>query len=126
MAYTILTGTKELNIWEEATKHDLTLKLRNPFKPYYHPSWFKSINYITIPNRKELIHGDFGKDKIPYFPIRGSIIGDCINMKNQEWKNGMNYNDFRRYVLQDIYKSKEEDLTHLFNLLKNLTNDNRM
>lgn len=96
----------------------------------YFPNYWMGVDpyhqYINIPPRKELIHGDFGKDKIPYFPIRGSIIGDCINMKNQEWKNGMSYNDFRKYILKVDLTKTIQNYDYLIEFFKQIIINNKM
>jgi hypothetical protein len=90
-------------------------------------SWFSSLwepdpepDYIKIPSRKELIHGDFGKDKAPQFPVNGSIIGHCLNFKNEEWLNGMTYGEFMKVILRVDLTPKPEDFSRLIEILNNL------
>lgn len=90
------------------------------FLPFFDKDWYHLPIYIDLPDRKELIHGDFGKEKAPQFPVNGSIIGHCLNFKNEEWLNGMTYGEFMRVVLKVNFEPPPEDHTDLINLLNKI------
>jgi len=79
-------------------------------------TWYTP-KYVDLSCIKEL--ATFGKDQLPYIPIRGSILGDCIQMKHLIWQNGMTYDHFRRYVLKVKFEY-EKDMSYLEDLFSKL------
>lgn len=77
---------------------------------------------IDIPKAFDLVNSQFGKERDPYIPIKGSIIGEAITLKKEEWQNGMNYEHFLKYILKVDLVPKKEDMSYLINLLNNLNN----
>jgi len=83
-------------------------------------AYMKPPTYITIPPAKELIHSEFGKKRDAYKPIKGSIIGEAIELKDKEWQNGMSYGQFLRYILKVDLDPKPENMSYLTKLLEEI------
>lgn len=88
------------------------------------PEWWTTYNpkYVEIPPRKELTNSDFGKEREPYVPVKGNVVGECIELRNEEWQNGMSYDHFIKYILKVDLTRPPEDLTYLIEIIKKINN----
>lgn len=109
--------------WYDRYLEKQTIEWEKDFKMAYMPI-FKNAYYtpthIDLKPRKELIHGDFGKSKIPYIEINGSVIGNCLNNPKEIWKDNMTNIEFLKLVLKVDLKMEPMNYDYLIPILEEL------